>query len=526
MTRFPHASTARGLVLLATCCSLSAALAQPQTGTLRVRMNADIRSTDPGINRDANTDGVMMHIMEGLVAYREDASVAPLLAQSWQVSQEGTTYTFKLRPGLKFSNGAPLTADDVVFSWNRYMTPALNWRCLSEFDGRGVAKVLKVEARDTSTVVYTLEKPSALFLATLARTDCAGAGVYHRSSLEADGKWREPVATGPYKLGEWKRSQYVELLRNEHHNALPGKRDGNTGNKSADIAKVRFVVIPDSSAAKAALLSGGVDVVPDINDEDMAEYKARKELVMESSAQMNLQGLLLQTRDPLLKDVRIRRAIALSLDMPELVAAVTTGNAQPSRSVIPMPSAYYKAAQAALPKRDLAQAKRLLAEAGYKGETIKVLATKRYNSVYNIAILTQAMAQEAGIKMDVEVLEWATLLDRYTKGDYQAMGFTFSARLDPSLSYEMVSGNKDKQARKVWDNPQALQLISQSLEISDPAQRQALFDKLEAGMRADVPAVFMYSSVNTSAARNYVSGFKGWALGLPRVWGVSMRATP
>ena len=523
MTRIRMPQFASAAAILAACCTLNVAVAQPQAGTLRVRLNADIRSIDPGLNRDANTDAVMMHVLEGLVAYREDASVGPMLAQSWAVSPDGKTYTFKLRPGLKFSNGAPVTADDVVFSWNRYMVPANNWRCLSDFDGRGVAKVVKVEAKDAATVVYALEKPSALFLTALARSDCASAGVYHRSSLDANGKWREPVATGPFKLAEWKRSQYVELARNENYVALPGRRDGYTGNKTAEVSKVRFVVIPDSSAAKAALFSGGVDLVYDINDEDMAEYKARKDIVMESAANMNIQGLLLQTRDPLLKDVRIRRAIALSLDLPELVAVTTTGNAQPSRSVIPRPSGYYKSAQAALPQRDIAQAKKLLAEAGYKGEVIKVLATKRYNSIYNIAILTQAMAQEAGIKMEVEVLEWATLLDRYNKGDYQAMGFSFSARLDPSLSYEMVSGEKDKQPRKVWDNPQALQLIAKSRETTDVAQRQAMFDKLEASLRADVPAIFMYSSVNTSAAKSYVSDFKGWGVSLPRLWGVSMR---
>ncbi|ROZ64187.1 ABC transporter substrate-binding protein [Ramlibacter sp. WS9] len=512
------------LASLAAALCIGPALAQPQAGLLRVHSKADIRSTDPGsANRDSVTDGVLMHVVEGLVAYREDASIGPMLAQSYQMSPDGRTYTFKLRQGVKFSNGAPLTADDVLFAWKRYMTPANNWRCLSEFDGRGVAKVTAVEAPDSATVVFKLEKTSALFLTTMARSDCGSTGIFHRSSLDAEGKWKEPVGTGPFKMGEWRRGQFVELVRNDAYSGMPGKIDGTTGNKAPQVAKVRFVIIPDSSAAKAALLSGGIDIIPDINDEDMAEYKARKEIVMDPAANMNAQGLLFQTRDPLLKDARIRRAIALSLDMPELVATVTTGTAKPSRSVMPSPSSYYKTAQAALPKRDLAQAKKLLAEAGYKGQTIKILATKRYNSVFNIAMMVQGMAQEAGIKIDVEVLEWATLLDRYNKGDYQAMAFTYSARLDPSLSYEMISGDKDKQPRKVWDNPEALELIQRSMNTTDRVQRQAIFDKLEGKMREDVPAIFMYASVNTSAARNYVAGYKSWPLGLPRLWGVSMR---
>lgn len=507
-------------------CLLAAATvtAQPATGTLRIRLNADIRSTDPGFNRDGNTDAVMMHVVEGLVAYREDTSVGPLLAQSVSTSKDGRIYTFKLRPGVRFHNGAPLTAQDVLQSWARYMTPALNWRCLPEFDGRGIAKVVGVEAPDESTVVFKLEKPAALFLATLARVDCGGAAITHRSSVGADGKWKEPVGTGPFKLGEWRRGQYVELLRNEAYAALPGARDGNTGNKAAQVPRVRFVVVPDASAAKAALLSSAIDILPDIQDEDEAEYRARRqELVMESSPVMDMQGLLFQTRDPLLRDVRIRRAVALSLDLPELVAAVTTGNAKPSRSVIPQPSSWYKAPQAALPRRDLAQARKLLAEAGYKGQPIKLLATKRYNSVFNIAVLVQAMAKEAGLNFEVEVLEWATLLDRYTKGDYQAMAFTYSARLDPSLSFDMISGDKDKQPRKVWDNPEALALIARSTELSDRAARQAVFDQLEARLREDVPAVFMYSAVTTSAVRAHVGGYKTWPVNQPRAWGVTLR---
>jgi peptide/nickel transport system substrate-binding protein len=499
--------------------------AQPQKNTLRIRLNADIRSTDPGVNRDANTDVVMAHVVEGLVAFREDTSVAPMLAQSVNLSADGKTYTVKLRSGLKFSNGAPLTSEDVIFSWNRYMKPDTGWRCLTEFDGRsGVAKVLKAEAKDPLTVVFTLEKPSGLFLTTMARPDCAGTGIYHKSSLTADGKWREPVGSGPYKLTEWKRGQYIDLKRNDNYAALPGKRDGNAGNKAPLVSDVRFVVIPDPSAAKAALLSGGIDNIFDIEDEDAPEYRLRKDLAMDSVATMAKNGILLQTRDPLLKDVRIRRALALCIDLPQLVEAITNGGSEPSRSAIPKPSPFYGPAQANVPKRDIAAAKKLLAEAGYKGQPIKMLATKRYANVFTAAVLMQAMAEEAGVKIEIEVLDWATLLDRYTRGDYQLLSYTYSARLDPSLSYEMFTGPKDTQPRKAWESREAIELVAKSMEVTDKAQRQAIFDRLDAKLREDVPAIWLYSEVRTSASKLYVKGYAGWPLGQPRAWGVSVNA--
>jgi peptide/nickel transport system substrate-binding protein len=498
--------------------------AQPAQDTLRIRLNEDIRSTDPGVNRDSNTDAVMAHLVEGLVAFREDTSVGPLLAQSVDLSPDGKTYTFKLRPGLKFSNGAPLTADDVLFSWHRYMDPATNWRCLAEFDGRGISKVVKVEAKGPLTVVYTLDKPEALFLTTLARTDCGGTGIFHRSSLDAAGKWREPVGTGPFVLGEWKRGQYIELRRNDHYVAIPGKRDGNTGNKVAGVAKVRFVIIPDASSAKAALLSGGVDLLSEIPEEDVEAYKARKDIALGMAPTMDQNALLFQTRDPLFKDVRIRRAFALAVDVPQIVDTTTNGHSKPSRSVIPRPSPFYGPAQAVLPARDIAGARRLLAEAGYRGQPIKILTTKRFPNLFTIAVLTQAMAQEAGIHVDVEVLDWATLQDRYVRGDYQMLAYSYSSRLDPSLSYEMFTGPKDRDKRKVWDSPAALDLLGRSMIIADKTQRQALFDQLEVKLREDVPAVFMYSQIRISAAKTYVKGYEGWPLGHMRVWGVSLAA--
>jgi len=150
--------------------------AAAQGSVLRARLNADIRSTEPGVNRDANSDAVVVHLVEGLVALKEDTTVGPLLAQKVEVAKDGKTYSFRLRDGLRFHNGAPLVADDVVWSWNRYLAPATQWRCLPEFDGRGITKVLAVEAPDPKTVVFRLERPSALFLATMARSDC-GADV-------------------------------------------------------------------------------------------------------------------------------------------------------------------------------------------------------------------------------------------------------------------------------------------------------------------------------------------------------------
>jgi peptide/nickel transport system substrate-binding protein len=494
--------------------------AAAQTESLiRVRLNADVRSTDPGVNRDGNTDAVMMHMVEGLVAFREDTSVGPMLAAAIEIAPDGLAYTFRLREGVRFHNGATLGSADVRFAWERYMRRETNWRCRGEFEG-GVTRVVALETPDALTVIFRIDRPSALFLTTLARADCGAAGVYHRDSLNADGTWRAPVGTGPFRMGEWRRGQFFDLVRFADYSARPGSRDGHTGGKTALVDRVRFQIIPDSAAAKAALLAGSIDLNADVASQDVAEYRARPYLRVVSSQTMGLVGLLLQPADPVLRDVRIRRALALSLDMPEIVRVLTDGTSEYNASPIPVGSSFYGPAQREGFRRDLPAARRLLQEAGYRGQPIRILSNNRYTSMRDMPVLVQAMAGEAGIRVEFEMMDWATQLDRYTRGEHMAMAFAFSARLDPALSFEMFSGPRATQPRKLWDHPEVEALIRESMTVSNRERRQEIFDTLHRRFVAEVPMIALYNDVDITVHRANLSGFAGWAMGQPRLWGV------
>lgn len=510
-------------VAAAALAAVFAAPALAQENALRVRLNADVRSTDPGVNRDGNTDMVMKHIVEGLVGYRQDTSIGPVLAQSVTVSPDGLAYTFALRQGVKFHNGETLTSADVKASWDRYLKKETNWRCLPEFDGRGVSKITAIETPDASTVVFRIEKAAALFLASMARVDCGQSGIFHRASLKDDGSWNNPVGTGPYMMGEWRRGQFFELVKFKDHAARPGGLDGLAGDKSGGPERIRLMIIPDAAASKAALAANSIDMIPDVDEADAAELKAKPGLSVTSSPTLGLVGMLLQTKDPVLQDVRIRRALALSLDYPELVKALMgDGNAY-NPSAIPSASGFHQAAQKVGYKRDIAAAKKLLQEAGYKGQPIKFLTNKRYNSMYEMAVLVQAMAAEAGIKVEFEVIDWATQLDQYSKGTYTAMAFAFSARYDAGLSFDMFAGPKATQPRKVWDNPEAQKLINQALATTDPAQRQPLFDKLHQTMIEDVPAIWLYNNAALAVNGPRVASYVPWVTEQPRFWAVKLK---
>jgi peptide/nickel transport system substrate-binding protein len=183
-------------------------------------------------------------------------------------------------------------------------------------------------------------------------------------------------------------------------------------------------------------------------------------------------------------------------------------------------SGFFTPAMSEVPARDLAAARRLAQEAGYRGQPIRIVTTRRYEAFYEIAVLAQDMLREAGINLELEVLEWATQLQRYTRGEYQMMAFGFSARLDPSLSFEMFTGPKATQPRKAWDNPQVQAMLEDSMRETDRARRIALFEAMFRQLMEDVPVIPLYSSTTHAVTPAHVQGYRSWAVDAPRAWGV------
>lgn len=502
--------------------ALLAACAAAHASSYVISEPADIRSTNPGVNRDDTTDGVVLNMVEGLVGYRANGSVGPLLAKSIDVSPDGLTYTFTLRDGVKFHNGEPLTSADVMWSWKRYMDPATDWRCRTEFDGRNGLKVEDVSAPDAKTFVMKINHKSAVFLDTLARTDCGMTAILNKASVKPDGSWDKPIGTGPFMFGDWKRGEYIVLKAFKDYVSPPGdKIDGYLGKKKPLVDEVKFLVVPDASTVKAGLLSGAIDA-GQIPYTDVPELKSQKQIRILVASDAAKHTLLFQTRDPLLKNVKLRQAIAASLDIPQIVQAATEGLGTPNASAVSRDSSFYDKVQEQSYRYDPALAQKLLKEAGYKGEKIVIYANKRAHvPSYQVAVMAQAMMQAVGINAQIEVLEWATQLDRYNKGNYQISSFSYSSRLDPALSYEQFSGNKDKQPRKVWDDPQAQALIDESFSELDPAKRQAIFDKLHPMMLAQAPLILLSNGNQPWGVSKRLNGFTVWE-GKPFAWGASV----
>ena len=512
----------RTLVTAAVVALLTFGAAQAAT-RVTIALTADIRSTDPGVNRDDNTDGVVLNIVEGLVGYGEGGDVKPLLAKTVDVSPDGLAYTFTLRPDVRFHNGETLTSSDVVWSWNRYMDPKTAWRCLADFDGRNGLKVVSIEAPDAETVVMRIDHPSAMFLDTMARSDCGMAAILNKASVKADGSWDHPIGTGPYKFVDWKRGRGVTLARFESYVSPPGADfDGYVGLKTPHVDEIDFQVVPDPATVKLALSTQSIDIAQTLSS-DVKELKADPNLVVLSIPDSSKTVLLFQTKDPLLGDQKFRQAIAAALDYEQLVDVAGDGLSRPNNSAVFQGSVYFDDVQREGFKTDLGEAQKLLRESRYKGQTIKLIANKRSPMPsFQVAVVTQAMLQAIGVNVEIEVLEWATQLDRYNSGNYQMMSFSYSGRLDPAMSYEQFSGDKTKQPRKVWDDPKALALIDQARLVSNHDERRKIFDALHLMALEDAPLLTLYNGLTVWAHNKRVSDFKPWE-GKPRLWNMRVK---
>jgi peptide/nickel transport system substrate-binding protein len=487
---------------------------------LRTRLSSDILSLDPGTLRDEFTDLVQLHMIEGLVALRENGEVGPMLAKDWTISPDGKTYTFHLRSGVHFHNGAPLTSAEVAWTLRRYLRPEIHWRCLVDLNPSGITEITSIETPSPLTVVIRLSKAAPIFLRMIARNECGETGILHPDSVGPDGKFRKPIGTGPFMFKEWKRNQYIELERFPEYAALPGPRDGNTGGKHALVDRVRFLIIPDASAARIALLRGNLDVLDNLDTAELASVQGKPGLRIDITEAMDSWLILLQTKDRLLADERLRQALAMSIDDAGLTRVITFGTAKPDSSPIPNVSPFHGPKQAQLRHPDLEAARRLVRESSYRGETLHLVANHRIPQMLQAAVLVQAMAEQIGVHIDIDTMDWASQMSRYSVGDYQMMAFSFSARLDPSFSLAILIGNKAKEPRKTWDTPEARSLLAESEAVGDPVQRQAIFDQLESMFREYVPAIELYNSSRISVVRDNVVGFKGWPANQTRLWGV------
>ncbi|WP_417794808.1 ABC transporter substrate-binding protein [Terasakiella pusilla] len=484
-------------------------------------LGSDIRGFDPGVNRDGNTDTVHHHIFESLVAYDSDLKVQPMLAEKFIVSDDFKTFTFYLREGARFHNTELVTANDVAWAWRRMLDPETGWRCRTWYDGTGNdSHIIGIDTPDERTVVFHVSSPSPIFLVRMANVQCFSA-IVHRDSFDAEGEVLRPIGTGPYKLSEWRRGEFIKLSAFEQYIPREEASSGYAGSKIAKERNIKFLIVPDHSVSEAGLLTGEIDILPDV--------PVHLAPLLEMSEDVQLQGtniltwvvLLVGSKDKVFSDVRMRQALARAIDVNQVANTVSFDRGKANPSAVPVMSPFHTPMHDMRLNHDIPKVKELLEQAKYNGEPILLKTTKQISFLFDSAIAIQAMLTEAGFNVELEVVDWATLLSDYFSGNYTLATFDYSGRTHPTLNYGTFLGEDRSNPAYLWSSPKALALEAEARQADTPEQASQIFEKLHAHMIQQTPIIGLFNRYQLDAVRTNVNGYELWSMGRPRLWNVT-----
>jgi peptide/nickel transport system substrate-binding protein len=490
---------------------------------LRVANVGDMRSAIPAGATDPGTQVPQVQIYEGLVTWREDGSVAPMLAADLPtVSPDGLVYTFKLREGLTFHDGTPVTAQAVVRTWEYYLDPKNSWVCRNYFNGAGTVKIAGVEAKSATEVVFRLASPSKVLLTQMARTDCMESAIMAESMVTGGQRPATPIGTGPFKVTSIRLGQDITLAKFANYKPRSEKPDGFAGRKEALVDKIVLMIIPDPASANAALVAGNIDVWPRIELNYAKALAATPGLKVDSAATPSIYTLAFQTAKGPLQNASLRQAINYAIDRKGMTAALTESRATPSSSIIPASSQFYAAAAKDGFDYDPAKAASLLKQSGYKGEPVRITTNKNYPMMYETGVMIQGYLQAVGINATLEVNDFATQFSKYNTGNYDMMTWNYNPSFVPALVIDRFTGSKEKQASKLWTDPEARKLTDELLQ-TPVGEQQPLYTALQKLYVKDAPMIVWATGEVTSAYRDVVQGYSAWPGRLPRFWNVSVK---
>lgn len=453
-------------------------------------------------------------IFDNLVRLGPDMTPKPDLAQSWETSTDGLTWTFHLRSGVKFHDGTPFNAAAVKFNIERIQDTKLG------FTNRVLwTHITSVEAKDDNTVVLTTKQPFAPMLFYLAH---GSGGIVSPDAVKKLGDKDfalKPVGTGPYKVDSFQPGVSLTLVRNDDYwGGKPG------------LAKVVMNYAADAQARVAQLQSGQADLIDSVPVEQIATLKSDPNIVVLQQPAVRAFFLTFNLKRPIFQDVRVRQAFNYAVDKDTIVKTLFFGFATPMDSPMASGMAGYKSILKY--NYDVAKAKQLLDDAGWKvnastnirekdGVPLKAnfyTAEGEYPKDLQVAEAVQAYLKAVGADIQIVKVEAAAIRTfrkvPAAESKYDIMMFGFNASNgDPSyhLQSNWLSNADETVAPAVWNmmwykNPDVDKAIQDSLVIVDPAKRQEALTKAQTLIMQDAPNLFLYTPQIINATRKGVSG--------------------
>ncbi len=496
---------------------LQAGAAHAQKKTLVVALNQDPDILDPTLARTYVGRIVFSQICEKLYEIDESLRISPQLAADMPaISDAGRTVTIKLRPGVKFNDGTPMDAEAVRFSLERHRTLKGSTRA-SE-----LAPVEAVEVVDPLTVRLRLKAAFSPLLAQL--TDRAGMPV----SPTAVRKLGDKFGTAPVCVGPW---QFVERVPQDR--IVVEKSAHYFDPAQAKFDRIVFRIIPDDNVRLANLRSGDIDVMHQVSPTDATAIKREGRLELSNVTGLGYQGITINLRNktgktqppgdlgtPLANDPRVREAFELSIDREALNQVAWDGLFTPGCTPIPTISVYFDKSRKC-PGRDVARAKKLLAEAGLAGGYAFEMAIVNNPRERRVGEVIQQMAREAGFTITLRPSEFASALKDDDDGKHQAFLIGWSGRVDPDGNIHQAQSCKGSLNQTLACDERIDALLNKAREVSDVAQRRALYREAIDMFTARRNIVYIYHPNYIVAFPKNLKGYKAVPDGLIRIKGTS-----
>ncbi|GAB6876528.1 ABC transporter substrate-binding protein [Thermaerobacter litoralis] len=466
--------------------------------TITIGINADPPNLDPAMSSALVDRYVQNSIFDKLYELDENLQVVPELAEDLpQVSDDGKVYTIKLRQGITFHDGTPLNADAVVFNLERYLDP--DSARYSE-----LSAVERVEKVDEYTVRIVLKQPYSPLLYTL--TDRAGMIASPKAIQEAGDQFaQKPVGSGPFKFESRIKGDQIVLVKNPDY--------WREGLPKAD--KIVWKVVTDDNVKVVNLKAGQLDIIDTVPAQALADLRGNPNLKVDIGPGLGFQGIYLNTEKEPFDNPSLRRAVDLAIDRATLVRVVFQETADPGYGPFP-PSSPAAAASGEPPQRDLEAVKALLAQGGKPDGFRFTLKTGTGPVTQQIAQVIKDMLADAGIEMEIQQVEFGSLLDDTDNGNYQAAALGWSGRPDPDGNIYPWFYTDGSQNDSRYSNPQVDQLLDEARQILDMNQRVELYRQIMEQIHADAPYIYLYYPKNVKAYSAKVQGFVNYPDGIIR----------
>lgn len=494
------------IVVAPLAASIGAARA---AGPLRVALEFEPQALDTATDGSYTNRIVTTVMCDSLIDMTPDLKFIPELATRWEWSADRLSLTLHLRPGATYQDGTPVDAASIQANLIRYKTAPYSIRKAE------MAAITGSEIVDPETIRINLAHPYAPLIATLANR----VGTPYSPKILGLGTnaiAAHPVCAGPFAFKDRVAQDHITLTR------WPGYWNA----KAIHLPGVVFRTITDSTVRKTDLEAAALDISDHIAPTDVAEIKARKDLVIVKSPSLGFVPIEINVGNgkaadnPLGKDARVRRAFSLAIDREALNQVAFDGQYIPSNQMEVPGSAYYDSAYP-VPKRNIAEAKRLLAEAGYKRVAVTLqVSTDPLDT--QAAEIIQSMVKDAGFDVKLVSEESAGLVGNARAGNFQAVMLLWSGRADPDGNMPIWLTCKGFTNWGHFCDPEFDKLIAQGAQGSSLADRKPFYDKAVAIFERQAPDIVIYHYSMLWGLSAKVHGFHGRPDGLWRPEGMTV----